>query len=300
MGRLRAIVGVLLVSASTCLHVLPLLAAALVKAMVRIAPVRRSCDRLLIGIAENWIGVNTFLLRTCTHTYIDVRSSDIDVRSSEALTLKGRYLVLCNHQSWVDIPVLQAVFNRKIPFLRFFLKSELIWVPLLGLAWWALDFPFMKRHSRAAIARCPKLAGEDIETTRRACEKFQGIPISILNFPEGTRLTLLKHASQKSPYRRLLKPKAGGVALVLETMKGGLDGILDVTVSYPEGSPSIADLFADRVREVRVDITRCDIPARLAQGDYAKDPAAQDEIRAFLNDLWAAKDARLSSMRDAK
>jgi 1-acyl-sn-glycerol-3-phosphate acyltransferase len=41
--------------------------------------------------------------------------------------------------------VLQRIFHGRIPFLKFFLKQELIWVPVIGLAWWALDFPFMKR-----------------------------------------------------------------------------------------------------------------------------------------------------------
>ena len=61
--------------------------------------------------------------------------------------INGHYLVLANHQSWVDILVLQKVFNRRIPLLRFFLKRQLFWVPLLGLAWWALDFPFMGRYT---------------------------------------------------------------------------------------------------------------------------------------------------------
>jgi 1-acyl-sn-glycerol-3-phosphate acyltransferase len=244
-------------------------------------------------VAESWIGVNTFMLRTLTHTRIHVESSEV-------LSPHGHYLVLANHQSWVDIPVLQAIFNRQIPLLRFFLKSELIWVPLLGLAWWALDFPFMKRHSRETLAKHPKLAGEDIETTRRACEKFRGLPIAVLNFPEGTRFTARKHEQQRVAYQNLLKPKAGGVALVLEAMNDGLQTILDVTISYPSGRPSIVDLFADRIREVRVHIRRCEIPAELAQGDYARDPVARERVQAWINALWAAKDERLSSEKYSK
>ena len=74
------------------------------------------------------------------------------------LRVDGHYLVLANHQSWVDIPVLQRVFNRRIPLLRFFLKRQLFWVPVLGLAWWALDFPFMRRSTRAEI-KAPAGAG---------------------------------------------------------------------------------------------------------------------------------------------
>jgi 1-acyl-sn-glycerol-3-phosphate acyltransferase len=218
----------------------------------------------------------------------------IIVESSATLSADGHYLVLANHQSWVDIPVLQAVFNRRIPLLRFFLKSQLIWVPLLGLAWWALDFPFMKRYSREKLAKHPELAGRDVEATRRACEKFRGVPISMLNFVEGTRLTRLKHDRQQSPYRHLLKPKAGGVAFVLEAMGDALHSVLDVTIAYPHGSPTFGDLFADRIPEVRVYVRQREIPAELRRGDYQNDPAARERAQAWINTVWIEKDECLS------
>ena len=111
------------------------------------------------------------------------------------------YLMTSNHQSWADILVLQKVTNRRVPSLKFFLKQELIWVPLLGLAWWALDFPFMKRYSRAQLEKRPELKGKDMETTRKACEKYAHYPVSVMNFFEGTRFTEEKHRQQNSPYR---------------------------------------------------------------------------------------------------
>ncbi len=71
----------------------------------------------------------------------------------DSLHQRGWYLVSSNHQSWVDILVLQRIFHGRIPFLKFFLKQELIWVPVIGLAWWALDFPFMKRGKGAVRGR---------------------------------------------------------------------------------------------------------------------------------------------------
>jgi 1-acyl-sn-glycerol-3-phosphate acyltransferase len=219
----------------------------------------------------------------------------IVVESSAELSYAGHYLVLSNHQSWVDIPVLQAVFNRRIPFMRFFLKSQLIWVPLLGLAWWALDFPFMKRYSREKLAKHPELAGRDLETTRRACEKFRGIPISILIFAEGTRLTEQKHELQRSPFRHLLKPKAGGVAFVLEAMGDALHAVLDITIAYPHGKPTFADLFANRIPEVRVSIRQREIPSELTRGNYENDPAARSAAQEWINAVWHEKDEQLSA-----
>ncbi len=284
---LRVALGAVLFSLNTVVHVLVLLAAALLKAAFRMRVAQRVCDRMLMRIAESWVGVNALMIRTMTRTRIVVQSSAV-------LSYAGHYLVLANHQSWVDIPILQAIFNRRIPLLRFFLKSQLFWVPLLGLAWWALDFPFMKRYSREKLAKHPELAGRDIETTRRACEKFRGIPISILNFAEGTRFTALKRDRQQSPYRHLLKPKAGGVAFVLEAMGDSLHAILDVTIAYPHGPATFGDLLADRIPEVRVHVRQREIPAELVRGNYQNDPDARERVQAWINAVWIEKDECLS------
>ena len=109
------------------------------------------------GVDATWIGVNSAMIRLFT------RGHDWRIDGVEHLRRDGRYLVLANHQSWVDIVVLQDVFNRRIPFLKFFLKQQLIWVPVLGLAWWALDFPFMRRYTREELERHPEWRGRDVE-----------------------------------------------------------------------------------------------------------------------------------------
>jgi 1-acyl-sn-glycerol-3-phosphate acyltransferase len=241
-------------------------------------------------IAESWIGVNSRMIDAFTRTRFRVEGM-------ETLRYAGHYLVLANHQSWVDIPVLQKVFNRRIPLLRFFLKSQLFWVPLLGLAWWALDFPFMKRYSKQQLARRPELAGRDLAVTRAACEKFRHIPVSVMNFVEGTRFTLAKHAQQGAPYRHLLRPKAGGVAFVLGAMGEAIESVLDVTVSYDIGKPSLVDLFTDRIGEVRVRVQERPVPAGLAGGDYENDADYRARFQAWVNQLWADKDALLASWK---
>ncbi|HEY0681462.1 MAG TPA: acyltransferase [Steroidobacter sp.] len=290
MSWLRIAFGTLLLTTNTLLHVPPLLLVALVKAIAPLRPVRRVCDGVLMAIAASWIGINTTLIRWFTRTRFVV---DIDAR----LQPDGHYLVLANHQTWVDIPVLQAALNRRVPLLRFFLKSQLFWVPLLGLAWWALDFPFMKRYSRQQLEKRPELAGRDIAATRRACAKFMHIPVAVMNFVEGTRFTTAKHAQQSSPFAHLLKPKAGGVAFVLDAMGRALHSILDVTIVYPDGRPTMLDLFANRLREVRVTIRERPIPAELLEGDYQNDPAFRERVQAWLNDLWGEKDRLITQQR---
>ncbi|HEY4583554.1 MAG TPA: acyltransferase [Lysobacter sp.] len=289
MALLRLSLVFLLIVLNTVAHVGPLLAVALLKAMLPSDRLRRASDPWLTGIAESWIGFNGWLIDRFTGTRIDVEA-DADLR------IDGHYLMLANHQSWVDIIAMQKVFNRRIPLMRFFLKRQLFWVPLLGLAWWALDFPFMGRYTKKQIARRPELAGRDIEATRRACEKFRAIPVSIVNFVEGTRFTPAKHARQGSDYRHLLRPKSGGVAFVLDAMGKGLHAILDVTLAYPEGRPTLADLLSGRIREIRMHVRQRPIPAELLGGDYQNDRAFRVRFQQWMNGLWHEKDAQLERM----
>jgi 1-acyl-sn-glycerol-3-phosphate acyltransferase len=283
---LRAALAAVLVLTSTVLHVPVLLVVALLKAVLPVAALRRRFDRALMLIAESWIGFNSRMIDAFTRTRFIVEGL-------EGLRYGGHYLVLANHQSWVDIPVLQKVFNRRIPLLRFFLKSQLFWVPLLGLAWWALDFPFMKRYSRQQLARRPELAGRDVAATRRACEKFRHIPVSVMNFVEGTRFTPAKHARQASPFRHLLKPKAGGVAFVVGAMGEAIGSVLDVTLHYDVGTPTLADLFSDRIGVVRVHVRERAIPGGFAGGDYETDRAYRVRFQAWINQMWLDKGAKL-------
>ena len=289
MLPLRLALIFLLIAGNTLLHVPPLLVVGVIKALLPFERVRLASNPLLTGLAESWIAFNGWLWDRFTHTRLQVQAD-------AALHIDGHYLVLANHQSWVDILVLQKVFNRRIPFMRFFLKRQLFWVPLLGLAWWALDFPFMGRYTKKQIARDPTLARRDIDATRRACEKFRAIPVSIMNFVEGTRFTPAKHDAQKAPYQHLLKPKSGGVAFVLDAMGDGLQAILDVTIAYPAGRPSLLDLLADRIPEVRVQVRQRAIPEAMVRGDYQNDRGFRVLFQQWINGLWQDKDAEIARM----
>jgi 1-acyl-sn-glycerol-3-phosphate acyltransferase len=290
-GPIRIPLAMLLLAINILLHVLPLFALTLLKLVVPARGVRQACSRALVAIAESWIGVNNVLFGLFTRIRWQVEGL-------AGLRRDGNYLVLCNHQSWVDIPVLQKVFNRRVPFMRFFLKQQLIWVPLLGPAWWALDFPFMKRYSRETLLRHPELQGRDREATRQACAKFRHMPVAVMNFVEGTRFTPAKHAAQSSPYRHLLRPKAGGLAFVLDAMGDALHAALDVTIVYPEGRRTMMDLIAGRVHDIRVHVRELAIDASLV-GSYDDDPAFRGRVKLWVNELWREKDERIARMLTA-
>jgi 1-acyl-sn-glycerol-3-phosphate acyltransferase len=270
------VLNTLLVSAS-------MVPPALLKLLVPAAAVRRACDRALNALASGWVAVNNAWIAA-------VRPVQWDVQGVESLHPRGWYLVSSNHQSWVDILVLQRIFHGHIPFLKFFLKQELIWVPVIGLAWWALDFPFMKR-GRGHGAR-----QSDLQSTREACEKFKRIPTSVINFVEGTRFTPTKHALQNSPYRHLLKPKIGGLGIALATMGEQFEALLDVTIVYPHGAPRFWDLLCGRIDAVTVRVQQREIPGEVLGSDPVGDKAYRQRISAWIEQQWAEKDRLIDTL----
>ena len=262
---------------------------ALVKLVVPAKFVRAAVDRVLNGIATRWVAGNSAWMRLTQRTHWDVAGlADLPYR--------GWYMVNCNHQSWVDILVLQHVLNRRIPMLKFFLKQQLIYVPVIGLAWWALDFPFMRRHSDAELRRHPDKRFDDIEATRRACRKFALVPTSVMNFAEGTRFTPAKHRRQRSPYRHLLRPRAGALALALGALGDKFDSLLDVTIVYPDGAPTFWQFLCGDVRYVVVRARTMNIPAELRGGDYARNPKYRKTFQHWLQALWQDKDATIDRL----
>ena len=260
------------------------------KLVIPLKQMRLLIDPLLLRIAEAWIAGNSGWMGLTQRTQWDVQGID-------GLDYRSWYLVNCNHQSWVDILVLQHLFNRRIPLLKFFLKQQLIWVPIMGLAWWALEFPFMRRHSEEFLKKHPEMRGKDQATTRKACEKFALIPTSVMNFLEGTRFTRAKHQRQKSPYKHLLKPKAGGIALALNAMGDKFQAILDVTIVYPDGTPTFTQFLSGKLRRVIVRVRTLPVPQDLAQGDYAGDAAVREAYQKWVHQLWLEKDAQIEALK---
>lgn len=287
-AAIRGSLSALLLMLNTLLCFSVLLPLALIK-LLPWRPLQKGCTVLLIRIAEFWILCNSGWMKLAGRTEWGVTGRD-------QLEYDGWYLVISNHQSWVDILALQHNLNRRMPMLKFFLKQELIWVPVIGICWWALDFPFMKRYTKAYLDRHPEKAGQDVAATRRACEKFKTTPVAVFNFLEGTRFTQAKHDQQQSPFRYLLKPKSGGVAFVLDAMGTQLRSLVDITIHYPDGNPTFWDLLSGKVRKV---VMRCQlkpIPAQFLGKDYQNDEAFRSEFQAWINGLWEEKDAQLERL----
>jgi 1-acyl-sn-glycerol-3-phosphate acyltransferase len=285
----RGSLALLLIATNTLAWCALLLTVSLVKLALPARGIRKRVDPLLNAMATGWIGCNGAILRV-------TQRRRWDVEGNEQLLRDGWYMVLCNHQSWADILVLQQVLSRRVPMLKFFLKQQLIYVPVIGLAWWALDFPFLRRHGKTALAKRPELRQQDRDAARRACERFRLVPTSVMSFPEGTRFTATKHATQSAPYRHLLRPKAGAVAMSLEAMGDRFRSVLDVTIVYPGGAPTFWQFLCGKGDRVIVRVNQVPIPASFCTGDYVGDNAFRRRFHGWLESLWQAKDDQIERL----
>ncbi len=204
------------------------------------------------------------------------------------------YLMISNHQSWIDILVLCVAFKGKISPLKFFMKKELLWqLPLAGIACSVLGYPFMSRHTHAEIRKNPSLKGKDIETTKSACKKLKQLsPITLINFLEGTRFSEKKRLQQQSPFNYLLKPRAGGVAIVLNEMSDILSGVISVAIHYSGKAPSLWDFASGKIQKINVHYELINITKDLL-GDYENDRAYRTHLQQWLNAIWQGNDKLL-------
>jgi 1-acyl-sn-glycerol-3-phosphate acyltransferase len=284
----RGLSVVTTITASTFLHGPPVLALGLTKL---ICPSKK-IDALNIKITNSWLSINNWLI---DHV-IGQTQWDIQVDPALDLSLQGRYLMICNHQSWVDTTVNQYFGVSRMPLTRFFTKWELIFIPFVGQAFKILGFPLMKRHSQAQIAKNPELKLRDLAEARKACQQLLSQPFTLLNYVEGTRFSADKHHAQHSPYQHLLKPKAGGLALALNILADQVDALVDMSIVYPHGVPGYAEFWLGEVPKIAVDLHKIELPDWIKLGNYQDDAEYRKKFQQWLDAIWLEKDQRIGRM----
>jgi 1-acyl-sn-glycerol-3-phosphate acyltransferase len=288
-GHFHAIIALLFLIITTTLFFIPVLFIGLFK----LIPNKRwqiLCTRSVDAISMIWCDIN--------NQYVDkIQKLHWEITGLDNLNRKDWYLVVANHQSWLDIVILHRLFNRKIPVLKFFIKDQLKWIPLLGFSWWAMGCPFMKRYSKEYLAKKPHKQGKDLISTSKAIETFKSTPASIMNFIEGTRFTSAKKELQASPYDHLLKPKAGGISFIISSMGQQISSLLDVTIIYPDPKHSIWDFLCKRVKSVKINIRLLPIPKEFTSLNLITDEDTKTEFKNWLNQKWAEKDSLIASLK---
>ncbi|HET6564573.1 MAG TPA: acyltransferase [Xanthomonadales bacterium] len=293
LTALRGSLALLLIGTSTIVLSTVVCVGGLVRFLAPTQSSRARVRHWLASLAELWIGINNRILDLFQATHWDIGIP-------AELDYQGCYVVSCNHQSWVDILALQRSFNRRLPLLRFFLKKELFWVPFMGLAWWSLDFPFMQRYSKEQVRKKPSLAGKDLENARKACEKFREIPVAMMSFPEGTRFSEQKRIDSGSPYKRLLKPRIGGIGQVFYALGEQLDGLVDVTIVYPDSGhaepPTFWQLVSGQIPRIKVRAQKRDVPPELLGREFRRDRNFRGDLQAWMDAQWLEKDAQIQQL----
>ena len=234
-----------------------------------------------------WTTANRWMIQR-----LNLVSPEIHWEGREHLSPAQWYLVVCNHQTWADILLLQTYLLDDIPPLKFFTKSQLIWLPFVGQAMYALGFPFVKRVSREQIKKNPSLRSADKDNVMKTCEGLKNHPSAILNFAEGTRRTEEKHRLQDYAFKHLLKPKAGGINYTLDGMGSHLNGLVDVTIIYPDGAPRFWDFLQGKNGRVIFDARYRPLPEFSAE--QAGETQHKAEVAQWVQRLWEEKDALIS------
>jgi 1-acyl-sn-glycerol-3-phosphate acyltransferase len=224
----------------------------------------------------------------------------IEVKMDEELSKTKWYLIIANHISYLDIILLIRFCAEHTSPPKFFLKKELIWLPFVGIAAWALDMPFMRRYTQEFLDKNPHLKGTDIETTRQSCAKFIDSPTSVINFVEGTRFSPAKALERKSPFSNLLRPKAGGIAFTLASMGEQFSNLLDITLAYPQNAKQpMRDMLSGKMTYIVIDVSVQPLSDKII-GDYFNNSDFRATFQVWLNELWVNKNERVKTWIEGK
>lgn len=288
-GFFYGYLALLILIFTTSLGSLPILLLGLIK-LIPNQHIKITCGKMVDKIATAWIEINKFYLNRSNPAHMEITGL-------ENFSPNDWYLVIANHQSGLDIVILQLLFSRKIPVLKFFIKDQLKWIPILGFSWWAMGCPFMKRYTPAYLAKHPHKKGKDLQATQKALQLFQATPASLMSFVEGTRFTPQKKLTQNSPYQHLLKPRAGGISFVVGAMNNRIHQLIDVTITYSKLKSSLWDYLCHRVDVIKINIRKIPIPQQFLTATLLEDDTNQSEFRGWLNQKWLEKDQLIDTMK---
>ena len=263
-----------------------LLVVGIARIIIPIEPWRKICTAYTVSIGKSCISLNYLWIKLLHRPIFEVQG----LKNVDEFTW---YVATSNHQSWADILILQAVTNRKIPLIRFFMKDVLKWIPIVWIVGWALDMPFLNRYSEERIKRNPSLRGKDIEKMKKAFKRLSINPGTVFSFAEGTRFSEKKQKDQNSPYNKLLVPKAGGIGITLYTMPY-ISCLLDFTIRYKSDSRGFWDFLCGKMSEVNIKVRKIDIPNSFLGKDYSNQPEFRQELKDWLQNIWDEKNKFLN------
>ena len=283
---LIGITSSLILLVNTVLLALLMIPLGIIKFLIPLKNLRASFTRLIIKIGELWIEINSLWV-------INLHKPNLEIIGRENLNGNSWFLSTSNHQSAADIFIVQYITNKKIPMLKFFIKYELIYVPIIGICWWALDMPFLKRYTQDQIKRNPKLKGRDYKKMKKSLEHYSLHPVSIFSYAEGTRFSEKKHAHQKSEFKNLLKPKEGGLAVALSNVNK-IKELIDITIIYDSENLGFWNYLCGNIQNIKIFILKIKIPEKYLVETLISSEELRSDFKLWLNNRWKEKDILIS------
>ncbi|MCB1693789.1 MAG: 1-acyl-sn-glycerol-3-phosphate acyltransferase [Pseudomonadales bacterium] len=227
--------------------------------------------RALEWIYRRTVGVHTFWLTRVLGIRLHVHGTP-PTNGNETM------IITCNHVSWFDMFVVHAVITSRGPIIKFLVKRELLFVPIVGWICVAMGFPRLQRsgHSGGRM--------QDYRKVEDAAKEVGRFPGALFSFTEGTRFTPVKRDEQGSPYRHLLNPRSGGLRIMLATLKNV--AVYDVTIAYPRfvsfwqylgGAVRDIHIYVDRFESTEIQNANAWLAARWSAKDELIDAVLQED-----------------------
>jgi len=200
-------------------------------------------------VANLWWGWCALWAEKINGTMVIMNGDDVPVRENA--------LLLSNHQQMSDIPVIFAFAREKerLGDMKWYVKDIIKFVPGIGWGMTFLDCLYIKRNWT-----------EDrgyIESVFEKILKYR-IPVWIISFVEGTRLSLTKLARSQqyaeehslTPLQHVMIPRTKGFSATVHSLRSHLDAVYDVTIGYVDGVPTLWQWLKGYVHKVNLHVRR--------------------------------------------
>ncbi len=208
------------------------------------------------------------------------------VQTGDPIPWRENAIVIANHQQMPDITFLMAFARSRgrLGDLKWMVKDPIKYVPGVGWGMWLLECPFLKRNwaddRRNIDQTFARLVGERV-------------PLWLVSFPEGTRLTDAKLAASTryardhglTPLQHVLLPRTKGFVASVLGLRSHIDAVYDVTIGYEQGVPTLWQYVKGYVRRAHLHVRRYGIDSM---------PPDADGLGAWLMDRYAEKDQLLA------
>jgi 1-acyl-sn-glycerol-3-phosphate acyltransferase len=227
--------------------------------------------------ADSWWGL-------CVTGAERINGSEV-VFTGDEVPLREDALLVANHQEMPDITAVMKFckIKRRLGDMKYFVKKQLKWVPGMGWGMQFLDCLFIDRDWAS-----------DREHIQRTFARLvdDRVPVHLVSFVEGTRLTFAKLAAAQEYARahglqvprHVLVARTKGFAATVEGLRSHITAVYDLTIAYENGVPTLWQYIKGLVRRIHVHVRRFPV---------ADLPASAEELRQWLQDRWQEKDELL-------